>query len=593
MSAVPIADSDIVGWSPEYLALRRVTDLKKLIERLKLKFPDVDAEERPEGRRGKKGFDKAEHVALLLAKRAAVVATQGGNGSAADNTSAASGFIMYGAVQFQQTDGGSWQRAVITAIADNEGTPLYNVRVTSASGIVHNYLDIPGRKLRIVPTSPGNASNIPALPTLDSGDTVQLRGAAGAGKPLGVVIEVLAAPAAKPYRVRMDGASTSTLYTRADLVLPSQTPPAAGGGPASDPPTGGGGGGSGAPRISSSVLDAAGVGGSGVPGQHTKDGMGATQDVPPPGTGDSSGSGSSGAGGGSGGTDNSATWRALGVPDNMLDGPINLASLDPAAFSNFRNAGGILPDLAGGAAGGNGRSAIITTCKLLPGEVRLTKHFIEMAIGTQQTARFSVSGGLTISTGKAAADPINLGEFMSAGLRLRQHAIDYKEWDDDDGYIDVYLHRFIAFDAMFNWKAIAAFDTRFRLEKASSRPGSISSWKDPAIELTQTYFTFNPAAAKHSSKGGGGKGGAGGAGGGAGGGGRGAGKGAGKKKLGNAAWGRQHLNHTEHNGTPLCFHKQRTGSCNRPGCTFAHDICGMCGAAGHVANQCPNGPPPQ
>ena len=75
---------------------------------------------------------------------------------------------------------------------------------------------------------------------------------------------------------------------------------------------------------------------------------------------------------------------------------------------------------------------------------------------------------------------------------------------------------------------------------------------------------------------------------------KGAGKGAGKKKkLGNAAWGRQHLNHTEHNGTPLCFHKQRTGSCNRPGCTFAHDICGMCGAAGHVAKDCPNGPPPQ
>ena len=143
---------------------------------------------------------------------------------------------------------------------------------------------------------------------------------------------------------------------------------------------------------------------------------------------------------------------------------------------------------------GSCRSAIIPVCRLLPGEVRLTKHFLELAIGTQQTARFSVSGGLTISTGKAAADPANLGEFMSAGLRLRQHAIDYKDWDDDDGYIDVYLHRFIAFDAMFNWKAIAAFDTRFRLEKASSRPGSISSWKDPAIELTQTYFTFNPPA---------------------------------------------------------------------------------------------------
>ena len=243
MSSIPTNDSDIIAWTQEYLGLRRVADLKKLIDRLHLKFPDVGDESRPPARRNKKSFDKAEHVALLWAKRAEVVAAQGGNGSAAGNTAAASGFIMYGAVQFQQTDGGSWKRAVITGIADNEGTPLYNVRVTSASGIVHNYLDIPGRKLRIVPSSPGNASNIPALPALDSGDTVQPRSAAGAGKPLGVVIEVLPAPAAKPYRVRMDGASVSSLYTRADLVLPSQTPPAAGGGPAPDPPPAAGGGG--------------------------------------------------------------------------------------------------------------------------------------------------------------------------------------------------------------------------------------------------------------------------------------------------------------------------------------------------------------
>ena len=43
--------------------------------------------------------------------------------------------------------------------ADTEDTPLYNVRVTSATGIVHNYLEIPARKLRIVPLSPGNATN--------------------------------------------------------------------------------------------------------------------------------------------------------------------------------------------------------------------------------------------------------------------------------------------------------------------------------------------------------------------------------------------------------------------------------------------------
>jgi hypothetical protein len=235
--------------------------------------------------------------------------------------------------------------------------------------------------------------------------------------------------------------------------------------------------------------------GDGAPGERTREGA---QDVPPPSTSNTSG----GSGGGPSTGGHNATWRALGVPDDMLNGPINLAALDPTALSNFRNAGGILPDLAGGATRGSCRSAIIPVCRLLPGEVRLTKHFIELVIGTPQTARFSVSGGLTITTGKAAVDPANLGEFMSAGLRLRQHALDHKDWDDDEGYTDVYLHRFIAFDKLFNWKAIAAFDTRFRLEKASSRPGSISSWKDPAVELTQQYFTFNPNAAKHPGTGG-------------------------------------------------------------------------------------------
>ena len=116
MSSIPFDDSDIIGWTPEYLNLRRAADLQALVKRMELQFPGIDAEARPEGRRGKKNFDKAEHVALLLAKRAAVVAAQGGNGSAAANTSAAEGFILYGAVQFQQTDGGSWERAVITGL---------------------------------------------------------------------------------------------------------------------------------------------------------------------------------------------------------------------------------------------------------------------------------------------------------------------------------------------------------------------------------------------------------------------------------------------------------------------------------------------
>ena len=39
MGSIPIAASDTVGWTPEYLALRRVADLKKLIVRLKQQLP--------------------------------------------------------------------------------------------------------------------------------------------------------------------------------------------------------------------------------------------------------------------------------------------------------------------------------------------------------------------------------------------------------------------------------------------------------------------------------------------------------------------------------------------------------------------------
>ena len=51
MSSIPTNESDIVGWTQEYLALRRVADLKKLIDRLHLKFPDVGDESRPPARR--------------------------------------------------------------------------------------------------------------------------------------------------------------------------------------------------------------------------------------------------------------------------------------------------------------------------------------------------------------------------------------------------------------------------------------------------------------------------------------------------------------------------------------------------------------
>ena len=77
MGSIPINASDIVAWTQEYLGKRRVTDLKKLIHRLHLKFPDVGDESRPPARRNKKSFEKAEHVALLWAKRAEVVAAHG------------------------------------------------------------------------------------------------------------------------------------------------------------------------------------------------------------------------------------------------------------------------------------------------------------------------------------------------------------------------------------------------------------------------------------------------------------------------------------------------------------------------------------
>ena len=68
MSSIPIADSDIVGWTPEYLALRRVPHLRTLIQRLKLKFPDVDAEARPDCTplSNKAPTAVSKHVAVLF-----------------------------------------------------------------------------------------------------------------------------------------------------------------------------------------------------------------------------------------------------------------------------------------------------------------------------------------------------------------------------------------------------------------------------------------------------------------------------------------------------------------------------------------------
>eukprot|EP01045_Picozoa_sp_COSAG04_P032610 COSAG04_NODE_6448_length_1323_cov_2.186275_2_plen_54_part_00 len=47
MGSIPFDDSDIIGWSQEYLNLRRAADLQALAKRMGLQFPDVDAEARP------------------------------------------------------------------------------------------------------------------------------------------------------------------------------------------------------------------------------------------------------------------------------------------------------------------------------------------------------------------------------------------------------------------------------------------------------------------------------------------------------------------------------------------------------------------
>ena len=44
MSSVPFDDSDIIGWTPEYLNLRRAADLQALVKRMGLQFPGIDAE---------------------------------------------------------------------------------------------------------------------------------------------------------------------------------------------------------------------------------------------------------------------------------------------------------------------------------------------------------------------------------------------------------------------------------------------------------------------------------------------------------------------------------------------------------------------
>ena len=145
-------------------------------------------------------------------------------------------------------------------------------------------------------------------------------------------------------------------------------------------------------------------------------------------------------------------------------------------------------------------SAIVPVVPLRHGEVRLGKHFVEQQPGseTQQTLRYS-AGGLSITTGKEATDPVDLAELSSAAIRLRQHALDHGQWDDDDGYLEVYVQRLIKLDELFVMSAINLFDTRFRLSKASNRPGTISSWRDPAVELYHEIFTMDPGAAKSAT----------------------------------------------------------------------------------------------
>ena len=546
MSGTSVAVADIATWTSRSLNKRTSGQLQRLMTSIQATLPAADAASR--GDRVGKVFIKSELIAALLARRDAVVAQHGGGQSAASAAAAAAGFSKLDIVHYRADESARWQPAVITEIGHLGAAPIFAVRMRDASGSNVDISGVSSSQLRAPPTG----RLVEAVHADDeefaSGDLVKLRSDAGPAGNIGVVLEVKAGEA-KPYFVRMGGASVTTAYASNELVAPAQgndeQPPDPGRGP------------------SPGFLRELGIGEQGAPGQHTREGHEATQDIEVPGA----------AGANTSPPGHAATWRQLGAPADWLE---RLDRLDPASLSNFRHGSGMLPDLARGAGEGNGASTIIANRPIRTEEVWYVADFILRLL--------HIEPAVQTNTIIRCADPVSTVEYVSGATRLRQCAMDNQRWPNDDGYLDVYIPRITGWSAHYTWAAINAYDRAFRRAMHAARPGA--SWRVLDVALHTACMLDDPSARLHT--GGGGFVGAPRAP-------RAPGGGKQQPTLRDVPWANKYLKHTEHAGGRLCFHEQRHGSCGRAGkgCAFTHNHCGMCGQAGHVARACPSGAPPQ
>jgi hypothetical protein len=287
---------------------------------------------------------------------------------------------------------------------------------------------------------------------------------------------------------------------------------------------------------------------------------------------------------------------------NRID-PINLGALNQGS--------GVVPALAAGAAAGNGEysgfsSSITPNRAINRGEFLYVCEFVPRPAATSVESTTTVGNIVIRAAGRVSPDPTNLNDYMLGAHRLRQWAIDMHRWPNDIGYLTGYIGLIIELDKTYTWPAINKFDRTFRQSLASPTDTVTKTWEHWPQRLFAECFEIDATARKRSSfrdgasanpgsrstSSAGGKSAS-------------AGKGTKRSANGSATassgngkmncrdWATAHLTHHTVNGNSLCFLNQREGKCHRgANCQMEHGFCGMCKAAGHVAKDCPSGPPP-
>ena len=598
---VPVpSDDDILGWTRESLEGSPVAArLRPLFEALNLQH--LDRNDAARGARQGLGYARADFVSALLAHQAARLAALGGSVPAATAAAAALQLNLHDIVQYKADDD-RWVLATITAVGALGATPVFSVRLGSASDEITG---VPAGRLRARPSGGGPSLVEAEPPTYESGDLIE-RIADGKA---GVVIEMLSphtyrvwingdpAPTSANCRlfragnsstaaVPLDGSAQPTetgqgaeaqaqaANTAAALAALSSQPTAEaaavlGSQPGYNP--------------AARLLQQLGIGQHGVPGEHTRSGAHAVQDVPHP-TMPSVPTGITQSGNGALAADASQSAVAH-APDYTQvwqqiigGGPLSAAqravfgTLDPASLTNFSGHGALIPTLATGAADGNGASLIAPNRKIGPHEVAFVCDFVPRDGDADDVNGFTATAnGITFTSGKRSPDPASLDTWMTGATRLRQWGIDNRRWPVDDGYLDVYMPRIAAFSKHYTWAAINKFDRGFRRSMHSNLLNTITSWREYPVELFQTCFVLDQAALRRHSGGAGGSTGAGGGGGSRGGAGGGKGGKGGNRHSGagtgtsatsdTSQWAQANLKHLKVGGKDLCFGFQRDGRC--------------------------------